>query len=318
MKEIERVLIVGSGAVGTAIASMIHHHAPGTVSVLADGERFDRYSRLGFVVNGESYRFPVVAPTTASSSNSNFDLIIVAVKYHHLEEAIRQMKGHVGPDTIILSLLNGISSEEILGKTFGPGAGAPSRARIPPYAMILGIDAVRVGNETQFAATGKIFFGEAANDPENLSPRVQKLRNFFEKTKIAHEVPQNMLRSLWYKFMINVGINQASAILRCPYRVFQTIPEAKKAMEAPMGEVIALSQAMGIGLNQGDLETWENTLATLHPDNLTSMCQDVLARRKTEVEMFSGAVIALGRLHGVPTPVNEQYYNLIKTIESTY
>ena len=85
-----------------------------------------------------------------------------------------------------------------------------------------------------------------------------------------------------------------------------------------MGEVIALSQAMGIGLNQGDLETWENTLATLHPDNLTSMCQDVLARRKTEVEMFSGAVIALGRLHGVPTPVNEQYYNLIKTIESTY
>ncbi len=318
MKEIERVLIVGAGAVGTAIASMIHHRSPGTVSVLADGERFDRYSRHGFIVNGETFRFPVVAPTTASSANSNFDLIIVAVKYHHLEEAIRQMKGHVGPDTIILSLLNGISSEEILGQAFGPGAGAPPKAKIPPYAMILGIDAVRVGNETQFAATGKIFFGEAVNDPENPSPRVVQLRNFFDKTKIAYEVPRNMLRSLWYKFMINVGINQASAILRCPYRVFQTVPEAKNAMEAPMEEVITLSHVMGIGLDREDMKTWESTLAALHPDNLTSMCQDVLAHRKTEVEMFAGAVVALGRLHNVPTPVNEAYYNLIKTIEATY
>jgi 2-dehydropantoate 2-reductase len=315
MTDIERVLIVGSGAVGAAIASIISENVPGSVSVLADGERFERYSRDGFIVNGKTYHFPVVSPV---SSHSQFDLIIVAVKHHHLPEAIQQMKAHVGTNTSILSLMNGISSEEQLGAQFGAGPGAPEGAMLPPYAMILGIDAVRIGNETRFASTGRIFFGEATNNMAALSPRIQRIARFFDKAHVPYEVPENMLRALWFKFMINVGVNQASAILRAPYRLFQTNPNAKAVMETLQREVIALSQAMGINLNEQDLVNWEKTLAGLHPDNLTSMCQDVLANRKTEIEMFAGTVVQLGKQYKVPTPANELVFHLIKAMEASY
>ena len=315
MTDIERVLIVGSGAVGAAMASIISERLPGTVSVLADGERFERYSRDGFIVNGKTYHFPVISPV---STHSQFDLIIVAVKHHHLEEAIHQMKAHVGTNTTILSLMNGISSEEQLGALFGAGPGAPDGVKLPPYAMILGIDAVRLGNETRFASTGKIFFGEATNNKAALSPRVARIAHFFDKAGLPYEIPENMLRALWFKFMINVGVNQASAILRAPYRLFQTNPEAKAVMETLQREVIALSQAMGINLNEQDLANWEKTLAGLHPDNLTSMCQDVLANRKTEIEMFAGTVVELGKQHGIATPANEFVFNLIKAMEAAY
>ncbi len=329
MNEIERVLIVGAGAVGAAVASIIHESDPHAVSVLADGERFDRYGRDGFLVNGRHYRFPVAAPgkpegTTGSgapragAAHRPADLIILAVKHHHLSEAMEQMRSHVGPETTVLSLLNGISSEELLGEAFGPGPGAPDGCGLPPYAMILGIDAVRVGNETRFASAGKIFFGESTNEGGKLSPRVARIARFFDRVGIPYTVPENMLRALWYKFMINVGINQASAVLRAPYRLFQTQREARALMESLQREVIALSQAVGVGLGEQDLANWEETLSKLHADNLTSMCQDVLACRKTEVEMFAGAVVDLGRKHGVPTPTNEVFFNLLRAMEQSY
>lgn len=320
MKEIENVLIAGAGAVGCAVGSIIHKAAPGSVSVLADGKRLERYRRDGFIVNGTRYDFPLVLSSNAdASTKARFaDLVIVAVKHHHLNATIDMLRGHVGPETTILSLLNGIESEETFGAAFGAGSGAPAGTSIPPYAMILGIDAVRVGNDVRFASGGKIFFGENKNQAGAWSERVVRLARFFDRTGVAYVIPENMLKTLWYKFMINVGINQVSAVLRAPYGVFQRLKEAREAMEAPMREVIALSRAAGIGLEDEDLHRWQETLAGLHPDGLTSMCQDVLAKRKTEVEMFAGTVVALGKKHGVPTPANEMLFDLLRTIESSY
>jgi 2-dehydropantoate 2-reductase len=319
MKEIENVLIAGAGAVGCAVGSIIHSRAPGSVSVLADGERLERYRRDGFIVNGVRHDYPLVLPAnTAATKEQVVDLVIVAVKHHHLEATIDALRGHVGPETTILSLLNGIQSEETFGAAFGAGAGAPNDSSIPPYAMILGIDAVRVGNDIKFASGGKIFFGESRNQTGAWSERVARLARFFDRTGVAYVIPENMLQTLWYKFMINVGINQLSAVLRAPYGIFQRLEEAREAMEAPMREVIALSHAAGIGLENSDLHRWHETLSALHPGGLTSMCQDVLAKRKTEVEMFAGTVVALGKKHGVPTPANEMLFDLLRVIESSY
>jgi 2-dehydropantoate 2-reductase len=260
-----------------------------------------------------------VTPVKSTEVPASFtDLVIIAVKHHNLNAAIEQLRGRVGPQTVILSLLNGIESEETLGEAFGPGAGAPKGVAIPPYAMILGIDAVRVGNDIRFASEGKIFFGERSNQGGTWSERVVRIARFFDRTGISYVVPDDMLRTLWYKFMINVGINQVSAVLRASYGIFQKLPEAREAMEAPMREVIKLSRAVGVDLEDTDLHRWEETLAALHPEGLTSMCQDVLAKRKTEVELFAGTVVALGKKHGVPTPANEMLFDLLKTIEASY
>jgi 2-dehydropantoate 2-reductase len=255
-------------------------------------------------VNGIRHDFPLVSP----DEDSTFDLIIIAVKSRHLETALDQIRGKVGPRTQILSLLNGITSEQTISAFYGDC----------PLAMILGIDAVRDGNETRFASCGKIFFGEPKNIPGKLSERVGAIARFFDSAGIVYEIPEDMRRTLWYKFMINVGVNQASAVLRAPYRVFQTVPEAWDAMESGMREVIALSQAVGVGLGQEDLSRWKTTLAGLHGEGMTSMLQDVLAKRKTEIEIFAGAVVELGRKYGIPTPANSLWFSLIRTIEETY
>ena len=127
-----------------------------------------------------------------------------------------------------------------------------------------------------------------------------------------------MIRSLWYKFMINVGINQASAVLRAPYGVFQDMPEAKEVMESAMRETVALSEALGTGLSGPDVATWYDTLKNLAPDGKTSMLQDVEAKRKTEVDAFAGTVLRLGEAAGLAVPVNRTLYNLIRAIERGY
>ncbi len=304
--EIRSLLIVGAGAVGASVAGIVGAREPSAVSVLAGAERMRRYRQEGFILNGERRDFALVSP----SDRSEPDLIIVAVKTHQLPRAIEDMRRHVGPSTLILSLLNGITSEDMLSAAFG-------EERVP-YAMILGIDAVREGNSTRFSGTGKIHFGDASNATGSWSGRVSRIRDFFERTGVACVVPEDMIRSLWYKFMINVGINQASAVLRAPYGVFQTMPEAKEVMESAMRETVELSKSLGTGLRDSDVAAWYDTLSKLAADGKTSMLQDVEAGRKTEVEAFAGTVIARGESAGLAVPVNRTLFNLIRAIERGY
>ena len=263
----------------------------------------ERHQSAGFFINGERRDFPLVG----LEADAPADLVIVAVKTYQLATAINDMRGHVGAKTLVLSLLNGISSEEELAAAFG--------WEKVLYAMVLGIDAVREGNATRYSSTGRIHFGDARNATGAWSPRVARIAEFLDRTGVAYLVPEDMVRSLWFKYMINVGINQASSVLRAPYGVFQTVKEAQEVMESAQREVVALSRALGTGLLDEDIVTWHQTLRGLDPQGLTSMLQDVPARRKTEVEAFAGTVIALGRKAGVPTPMNETLYVIIRAME---
>jgi len=303
IKPIERVYIIGAGAVGAAYASIFYDMDRSSVSFIAGGERFERLRREGVIVNGKNYPIPVLSskdPIPAA------DLLIVTVKHHHLDQAIGEIKGSVGPDTIIISLMNGIDSEERIGAVYGEEKTL--------YATVVGIDALREGNNIIYTTQGKIFFGERRNSA--LSDRVRRVVDIFNKAGIIHEIPPDMIRIIWWKFMINVGINQASAALKGSYGVFQTSREAQTLMEASMREVITLAQKLAIDLSGQDIEKWYAVLASLSPTGKTSMLQDVEAGRKTEVEMLAGKIIELGRRHGVPTPVNEQLMDTINKIEA--
>jgi 2-dehydropantoate 2-reductase len=305
-KEIKSVLIVGAGAVGAAVAGVIADADLSAVRILASGHRMQRYREEGFVLNGMRRDFALVS----TEERSEPDLVIVAVKCYQLHQAIDDMKGHLGPATLILSLLNGISSEDMLSAAFG--------SERVLFAMILGIDAVREGNSTRFSGAGKIHFGDALNEKGAWSDRVSRIGRFFERTRVGFVVPEDMIRSLWYKLMINVGINQASAVLRATYGVFQTMPEAKEVMESAMRETVALSRTMGTGLRDEDVHAWYDTLMKLSADGKTSMLQDVEARRKTEVEAFAGTVISLAEQRGLAVPVNRTLFNLIRAMERGY
>ena len=302
MNQISKISIMGLGGVGSAYASRLHDINPKGVRVIAGGERATRYKEKGMLINGKRYDFNYYAPEQKCDPA---DLIIVAVKSYNLTQAIEDMKNHVGEHTILLSLLNGITSEEILGNAFG-------MEKIL-HGFCIGIDAVHEGNVIRYAQTGKVKFGEKEN--YELSQKVIAVKEVFDKAGIPYEIPENMLREQWWKFMVNVGINQASAVLKADYKVFWEVEEARSLMESAMWEVVILSQKLGIGLNEGDIKKWYDVFYTLEAGGKTSMLQDVEAGKKTEIELFAGAVCQLGRENHVDTPVNSILLNIISAME---
>lgn len=303
MKKIEKVTIVGLGALGCAYAGKLYDMSPNGLKVLAGGERAKRYKVEGFFINGKRYDFTYVSP---EEHGDPADLILVVVKNHQLPQAIVDMKNQVGDNTVILCLSNGITSEEIIGKEYGIDKIL--------YSVSYGLTANRQGNHVHFTSYGNVAFGEKTN--LIYSEKVQAVKDLFERAGIPYSIPENMLHSLWWKFMFNVGINQCSAVTRGKYRAFQTVDEAKKLLDAAMWEVVRLSEKVGINLTGADIEKWYGVLYTLNPNSRTSMLEDIECGRKTEVDAFAGTVCELGEKYGVSTPVNRTLLNIIKVIES--
>ena len=222
------------------------------------------------------------------------DLVIVAVKCHHLPEAIEQLAGQVGPDTIILSLLNGITSEAELRAAY-------PQASIP-LAVAVGIDAVRDEAGVRYTTLGWVEFGDPV--PGEPSAGVVRLEGLLAAAGVPFVVKSDMLHAMWWKFLVNTGVNQVSALLEAPYGLVQTAGPARDLMIAAQREVVAVAQASGVDLTEDDIVRFLDVLNTLGPENFTSMAQDALAHRRTEVDQFAGIVVELGERYGVSTPVN--------------
>jgi 2-dehydropantoate 2-reductase len=288
---------------GAAYAAMFTDAAGFSVSFVARGERYERLKNKTLTVNGRLYNVPVVHPDKVSEPA---DLILVALKSHHLADSVGDIAALVGTDTTILSVMNGLESEETIGAACGMDKLV--------YAVAVGIDAVRENERFTYANPGKIIFGPVKYDGSG--PRLERLQEALDRAGIPNEIPADIMRAMWWKFMINVGINHASAVLRAPYGVLQSSPDARALMRSLMKEVIALAEKAGIGLTEKDLDKWDQIFIHLSPTGKTSMLQDVEAGRKTEVELFAGKVVALGKDYRVPTPVNETLLRIIKVVEN--
>jgi 2-dehydropantoate 2-reductase len=305
MSAIKSVSLIGAGAIGSYYASKLFDLDRDCISLIAAGERYGRLEEEGFILNGRHFSIPLIRP---GEEKGPADLIIVTVKHNHLPEAICDIKGSVGEKTIILSNMNGIDSEETIGAVYG--------MEKVLYGVAVGIDAVRIGNSVTYSKDGILFFGEAENATP--SERVRQVKDLFDRAGIVSETPQDMIRTLWWKFMINVGINQTSAILGAPYSVFQQSPNARNLVDSAMREVTAIAAAAGVHINEDDVKQWNDILSGLSPEGKTSMLQDVEARRTTDVEMVAGPVIRLGEKYNIPTPVNETLFNFITVIEQSF
>lgn len=303
MRTIKNVAILGLGGLGCAYGSKLYDLMPDSFRVIANKERINRYTRDGFVINGRRYDFPYA---DADEKGEAADLIMVLVKTHQLTQAVHDMRNYVGDNTIILSLLNGITSEEIIGRAYGMDKML--------YAVSYQLTPFREGNDVRFSGYGNIAFGEKDNTV--YSDKVKAVREFFDRTAVPYTIPDDMMRSLWWKFMVNVGINQCSAVTRGRYGLFQREERAIALMESAMWEVVHLSEKAGIYLNAGDLTRWREMLGGLNPDNRTSMLEDIESGRSTEVDAFAGTVCELGQQYGVETPVNATLLRIIKLIEA--
>jgi 2-dehydropantoate 2-reductase len=303
MKDIKKVSLIGLGGIGASFGAKLHQYDSSILRVIAEKERAERYKRAGVIINGEKIDFNYFTP---EDKIEKADLLIISTKYDGLKDAIELSHNQVDDSTIIISLLNGISSEDIVKDYY------PKNKVL--YSVCVGQDIVRKDREITYSNLGYITFGD--NNNETLSEETASVKDLFEKSNIPYEIPVDMGRAMWWKFMVNVGVNQASAVMGFPYRVFKNSQEARDVVRALMNEVVQISVKKGVNLTSADIDLFlYNTLPTLGDSGKTSMLQDIEAGRKTEVEMFSKSVIDLGIKYNVPTPINQVFYDMIITKE---
>ena len=237
------------------------------------------------------------------------DLVIFATKMSGLQQAIEDVRAQIGPETLILSPLNGVESEEVVARTYGWENIVYSLMRI---------SSVKVGNTVSFDPNAAFYveYGEKKNDPANLSERVLRLKALFDGAGIRYQIRPDMLLAIWEKFACNVSENQVAAVLDLPYGAWGSCEDAEALRIMVAAEVIEIAQKQGIPIETNYARDHLDVIKAVPPRNKPSTLQDILAGRKTEVDIFAGAVIRLGKEYGVPTPYNEFLYHAIRVLEA--
>lgn len=294
MRDIKNVLICGLGAIGSIYADKIQSFDSNCLRVLVDEERLKRYLSHPIIFNGKQLNFNYILPT---DDNFKADLVIIATKYDGLVDVIANMKNFIQSDTVILALLNGVTSEKIIAETYG-------REKLL-YSYFIGHSAVRTGRNVIHDDVNTIVYGsENSADFEN----VERVKKFFDSVGINYKIPDDIMHSLWLKYMLNVSANQATAILRLNFGEMLSNSKCMDLAVNIMKEVQAIAKAEGVKNSELMINETLEHLNTMIPDGKTSMLQDVEAGRKTEVDMFAGTIINLGKKYNIPTPYN----NIIK------
>ncbi|MCD7717117.1 MAG: ketopantoate reductase family protein [Lachnospiraceae bacterium] len=294
---IKTVGIVGLGALGVLYGSLLLEKMDREdLLIIADGERIRRYQAEGVYANGKKCDFRYVTP----EEGEEVDLLIFAVKYMALEEAMEMARPFCGERTIVMSFLNGVSSEQMIENILKP--------KRLLYSCVQGMDATRKNRQVFYSKVGYIAFGEKDS---SRSEAVCEVEEFFGRTGLEYKIPEDIRHQLYSKWMLNVGVNQTCAVFGVDYGGVQKPGKYRDIMVTAMKEAGSVAAAEGIQLTEEDLQGWLNTIDGLAPNGQPSMRQDALAGRQTEVELFAGTVCALGRRHGIPVPQNEEFYRLL-------
>ena len=300
MKDISKVLICGIGAIGSIYADKIQRFSPDNLRILVDRERLIKYENNPTIFNGRVLNFNYVLP---DETNFKADLIIIATKFEGLNNAIVNIKNFVDEDTVILSLLNGVTSEKLIAAVYG-------REKLL-YSYFIGHSAVREGRNITHDDVNTIVYGsENSADFEN----VERVKEYFERAGINYKIPDDIMRSMWLKYMLNVSANQTTAVLRLTFGEMLSNTKCMDFAVNIMKEVQAVAKAEGVKNTETMIEDTISHLNTMIPEGKTSMLQDVEAGRKTEVDMFAGTMIKLGLEHNIPTPYNNILKEMIDII----
>lgn len=304
---INKVTFVGMGALGILYGSkLVENLGAENVCFLADGDRLARYQRDGAYCNGEKCDFRF----SDGKVGEEAELLLFAVKAPALEEAMELAAPCVGEDTVILSLLNGVTSEEILSRRFG--------GEKVLYTVTQGMDAVRVGNSLTYTQSGKFFTGIPEDDPFEREEKLDAVEEVLTRGGLPFVREPDILHRMWCKFMMNVGINQVCMAFETDYGGAQREGEVRDTMVAAMNEVRKVSACQGVLLTQKDLQEYVGVVDSLSANAMPSMRQDGLAHRHSEVELFSGAVIEIADFYGMNVPVNRMLYDRITAMEAAW
>lgn len=296
----QSVAILGAGAVGSYVMWGLAKKKEIDLCVVASGERKTRYERDGFVINGQVYHPAVRTPEEAAG----VDLFIVATKYQALRPALGDIQTVADEHTTVMSLMNGVDREEIIGEVIDPSQIVHS---------LIKVASERKGNQVVFdpETTIGIVYGEA--DLSRGTGRIEALNDLFADTGLHYRATDIILTEIWSKFRLNVPNNQAQTMVGCGVGAYRDSEHVAFLRDRLREEVDRIAEKKGIDFDKADTSS---TFGSKVRDRARySTLQDLDAGRHTEVDMFAGTVVRMGRELGIPTPYNEFTYHMIKALE---
>lgn len=296
---IKTVALIGAGAIGCYFIWGMADVLGDRFCVVAEGDRAERLRRNGVVINGSRFDLNVKSPDEARGA----DLLLIATKYDGLENAIPAVRTITeGADTIVLSLLNGIDSEEILAEAIG-------EEKILNSYMV--IASHRKGNSVNFdpEVTKGMVFGEK-NTPEKTS-RCAAVEQLFAQCRSRAAWVPNIVQMQWAKYARNISYNIPQAILSVGIGAFRDSEHVWFIARQLEKEVDAVGKAYGVDVPSIDRHFNDR----YDPRSRYSTLQDLDAGRHTEIEMFCGVLMKKAAAKNIPVPTAELCYHLVRALE---
>ncbi len=294
-----RIVIYGTGGVGGYFGGRLAA-AGEDVTFIARGAMLEALVARGLRVDSikGDFQVPRVRATGQPATAGHADVILVCVKAWQVPEAASHMAPMLGPDTVAVPLVNGLEAPEQLAAALGRDHAAGGLCGI--VSFVAGPGHIKHAGIDPFAN-----FGELDNRP---SPRLERLREAFLRAGLGADIPPDIHRAMWTKFLFIATLSGLGSVTRVPAGVWRAMPEPRALAEGAISEILAIAAARGITLPPEARKVTLDRIDALPADSTASMQRDVLDGKPSELDAQLGAVVRMGRASGVATPVFSTLY----------
>lgn len=298
-----RIAIVGLGGVGGYFGGKLARHYridPNTeIIFVARGEHLRQIQQHGLQQITEAGNFtaiPYIA-TDHPETCGHFDLTLFCVKSYSLEQSAVQVKNNIDRNSVIIPLLNGVDNVRPLKAVF-------PEARVLSGCVYIGAHIVRPGVVRQAGGTCQLLFGPEDGNMEGLSEIETVLKN----ADIRALLTPDIRTAIWEKYLFVSALASATTYFGKPMGAFVEKSDARDFLEDLMREVATIGTAQGIAISEEMLQSALGKSALFPYETQTSMQMDYEAGGKTEIDMFTGYIVAKGKELGIATPLHNQVY----------
>ncbi|MFW9909329.1 MAG: ketopantoate reductase family protein [Candidatus Thorarchaeota archaeon] len=303
-----KIVVMGSGAIGCLYGGLLNLANPGTVTLVGRNPVVESVKSNGLRILGAMGNHEIqIEATEDASTIESADLVLITTKTYDTATASKEIKHLVDKGAYVMPLQNGIGTESLVAETL-------NTTRVLRATTCMGALMLAPGVVT---ATGKGITEIGSVYPENLD-MVGKVADLFQDAGLSVKASDNIQGVIWTKTIVNCGINPVGALTNMTNGEIYENTALRKLVIRLVEETAAVAQALGVELTTDNPVRYALGTAKATSENINSMLQDIRARKKTEIDSITGAVISFAHELGIDTPVSEAIYSLVKAIESRY
>lgn len=303
-----KIVIVGAGAMGCLFAAFLTKSKEEIWLLDKNKEKTAEINEKGIYLQGVSGSWQAKVKITSNAIEiGKSDLILICVKSFNTKQAIEQIKPILKEDTKILTLQNGIGNVEIISEIVG-------EEKVIAGITSQGATLIDTG-KIQHAGSGETIIGVI----DGKTPvELRSIREIFNKVGLETKMSRDIKSLIWSKLIINVGINALAAITRLPNGKLTEYEGTKRILRDAVTEATRIVKRKRIKLIFDDPLAKVEAVCESTANNHSSMLQDILRKKRTEIDYINGVIVRLGQEMGINVPTNKLLLDLVKTIESSY